>query len=266
METPDTISVSQINLYRTCSLKYRFQYIDQLPRLVRAAGLVFGSAVHKALEWLHKARKDGQQPPLEALLRVFEADWHAQCLDGEILFADDTSADQLLVKGKELLSAYYHAPTKPVHDAEVFFQVPLVNPATGEVLDVPLRGVIDLIETDDTLTEFKTSQKRWALTDLPDNIQLTAYSYAYELLFGRPPKELRLVNLVRTRNPVIEEHVTGRDDTDYERLFHLSKEVRKGIQTSVFFPNRGCWLCRDCEYDLDCREWTGNDDRQEGPR
>jgi hypothetical protein len=50
METPDTISVSQINLYRTCSLKYRFQYIDQLPRLVRAAGLVFGSAVHKALE------------------------------------------------------------------------------------------------------------------------------------------------------------------------------------------------------------------------
>src|SRR5262245_17005047 len=167
MDTREAISISQINLYRTCSLKYRFQYIDGLPRLVRAAGLVFGSAVHKALEWLHKARKAGEQPRFEELLRVFEADWQAQCLDEEILFADDTSADHLLVKGKELLSAYYHAPAKPVRDAEVFFQVPLVNPATGEVLDTPLRGVIDLIETDDTVVEFKTSQKRWALADLP---------------------------------------------------------------------------------------------------
>jgi len=228
--------------------------------------LVFGSAVHKALEWLHKARKDGGQPRLEDLLRVFEADWHAQCLDGEVRFNDDTSAAQLLVKGKELLSAYYHRPTRPVHDAELFFQVPLVNPATGDVLDVPLRGVIDLIEADDTLVEFKTSQKRCTLADLPDNIQLTAYSYAYELLFGHPPKELRLVNLVRTRNPVIEAHLTGRDATDYERLFHLSTAVLKGIQTGVFFPNRGCWLCRDCEYKQDCREWTGNEEDLERSR
>src|SRR5215470_19766484 len=105
MEPREAISVSQINLYRTCSLKYRFQYIDELPRLVRAAALVFGSAVHKTLEWLHKARKAGGQPRLEDLLRVFEADWHAQCLDGEVLFAEDASASQLLVKGKELLSA-----------------------------------------------------------------------------------------------------------------------------------------------------------------
>ena len=263
MHAPDHISVSQMNLYRTCSLKYRFQYIDQLPKLGRPAPLVFGSGVHAALEWLHKARRAGGQPSLDDLLRVFEADWHAQCLDGDILFREDTSADQLLVKGKELLSAYYHAPPRPVQDAEVSFQVPLVHPTTGEVLDVPLRGVIDLIEADDTLIEFKTSQKRWMLSDLPDNVQLTAYSYAYELLYGRPPKELRLVNLIRTKHPTIETHVTGRETSDYERLFYLGKEIRRGIRGGVFIPNRGCWLCKDCEYDRDCREWTGNDDRQE---
>ena len=62
METPEAISVSQINLYRTCSLKYRFQYIDQLPRLVRAAGLVFGSAVHKALEWFYMISRSYASP------------------------------------------------------------------------------------------------------------------------------------------------------------------------------------------------------------
>ena len=263
MRTPETISVSQINLYRTCSLKYRFQYIDELPKLTRPAALVFGSAAHAALEWLHKARKAGAQPRLEDLLRVFEADWHAQCLDVEILFPD-TSAAQFLVKGKELLSAYYHRPSRPVQDAEVFFQVPLVNPATGEVLDVPLRGVMDLIEADGTLIEFKTSLRRVPVAELPDQVQLTAYSYAYELLFGRAPTALQLVNLVRTRQPTIEVHKTGRDKQDYERLFYLAKEVHRGIQTGVFIPNRGCWLCKDCEYERDCREWTGNEDQQAG--
>jgi len=28
----------------------------------------------------------------------------------------------------------------------------------------------------------------------------------------------------------------------------------------VFIPNRGCWLCRDCEYQQDCLEWTGNEE------
>ena len=262
MRTPETISVSQINLYRTCSLKYRFQYIDQLPKLTRPAALVFGSAVHAALEWLHKARKAGGQPPLDDLLRVFEADWHAQCLDVEILFPAGTSPAQLLVKGKELLSAYYHTPPRPVQDAEVFFQVPLVNPVTGEVLEVPLRGVMDLIEADGTLIEFKTSLRRVPVADLPDHVQLTAYSYAYELLFGRAPTALQLVNLVRTRNPTIETHTTAREPRDYERLFYLAKEVHRGIQAGVFIPNRGCWLCKDCEYERDCREWTGNEDQQ----
>ena len=46
-------------------------------------------------------------------------------------------------------------------------------------------------------------------------------------------------------------------------LFALAREVRRGIRAGIFVPNRGCWLCRDCEYDQDCREWTGNDDHPE---
>ena len=81
MATPEAISVSQIMLYLSCSLKYRFQYIDRLPRLSKPSPLAFGSSVHAALEWLHKERKAGRQPTLDQLLRVFEADWYAQNLD-----------------------------------------------------------------------------------------------------------------------------------------------------------------------------------------
>jgi putative RecB family exonuclease len=256
----EAISVSQINLYLTCSLKYRFQYIDRLPRLVQSAGLVFGSAMHKALEWLHKERRNGRNPPLDEVLRVFDADWHAQLLGAEVIFPEDDGKEKLVHKGKELLSQYYLLPPKPVRDAEVYFQLPLVNPTTGEALDIPLRGVIDLVNADDTIDEFKTAARRFSLEDLPHNIQLTAYSYAFEMLYGRPPRDLRLITFLRTKNPDIDVQVTGREKADYERLFNLGKEVLKAVRAGVFIPSRGCWLCKDCEYDPDCREWTGNEE------
>ena len=258
MDAPESLSASQMTLYTTCSLKYRFEYIDRLPKLYRAAAAALGRAVHAALEWLHKERKRGRHPSLSDLLKLFEADWNAQCSAIDIRFGDEP-AEKLLLKGKELLSQYYHSPANPVKDTEVFFQVPLVNPRTGEVLDIPLRGIMDLIEEDDALVEFKVPQKTPPLEELPDNIQLTVYSYAYEMLFGRAPKEIRRVNLVRTKNPKIETQTTWREKADYERLFYIGKEVLKGIRTEVFIPNRGCWLCKDCEYDRDCREWMGNE-------
>ena len=126
-------------------------------------------------------------------------------------------------------------------------------------MDVLFRGVIDLVEDGDILDEFKTSQKSWSSADLPDNVQLTAYAYACQMLCGRPPKKLRLINLIRTKNPKIEPMPTERGEQDYVRLFRLGKEVLKGVANQVFIPKRGCWLCKDCEYERDCREWTGNE-------
>jgi putative RecB family exonuclease len=258
--SPESLSPSQINLYLTCSLKYRFQYIDRLPKLTHSASLVFGGAIHAALEWLHKERKKGKPPPLDEILRVFEADWNAQIFGETVAFADNGDSPEAMIrKGKELLSQFFHQFACSVKEAELHFQLPLVHPTTGEVVDVPLRGVIDLVEEGDVLDEFKTSQKSWSASDLPDNVQLTAYAYAYRMLFGHPAKMLRIVNLVRTKNVKIEPMTTERGEADYARLFHLGKEVRKGVTGQVFIPSRGCWMCKDCEYDRDCREWTGNE-------
>ena len=260
MAEPDNISASAIQLYLTCSLKYRFQYVDKLPRLTVSSNQVFGIALHAAISWLHKERKHGRTPPLDEVLRVFEADWYAQKLGEHVLFEDEDEESLLLIKGKELLSQFYHLPATPIRDSEVRFSLPLVNPATGEVFDVPLKGFIDLVQADDTVDEYKSSAKAWALESVVENVQLTVYSYAFQMLYGKPPKEVRLVNLIKTKVPRIEVQTTGREPRDYERLFTLGKEVVKGIRSDVFIPNRGCWLCWDCEYQEDCLEWAGNEE------
>ena len=261
MRPPDVVSASSIQLYLTCSLKYRFQYIDRLPRLTTSGNQAFGTSIHAALNWLHKERKAGRTPSLAEVLRVFESDWYAQTAVAgrqEIRFDDFGDVEILTHKGKELLTQYYHLPAGRVRDSELHFTLPLVNPVNGEVLDVSLRGVIDLVEEDDVIVEFKAPQKAPPLTELPDNVQITTYAYAHEKLFGKMPREIRKISLVRTKNPRIDTQITGRSKKDFERLFHLGREVVKGVQAEVFIPSRGCWLCNDCEYRVDCDEWTGN--------
>jgi putative RecB family exonuclease len=253
---PDSISVSQINLYLTCPLKYQFQYIDRLPRLTKPSNMAFGGAMHAALEWLHKSLKRGKRPTLEEIHRIFEADFRAQ---ENVTYLNGDDPEQLLLKGKELLSLYYHGSDVKVRDAELGFTLPLVHPKTGEVLPVPLKGVIDLVEEDGTIVEFKNAKRALDIESLPDNLQLTAYHYAYEMLFREPPRDLKLLQFVRTKQPKIETHITGRDTRDVERFFGIAKQVRRAIEAGIFVPNRGCWMCADCEFQPDCFEWSGGD-------
>src|SRR3990170_8953575 len=77
----------------------------------------------------------------------------------------------------------------------------------------------------------------------------------YCVCISKQSKEVRRVSLVWNKTPKIEPQPTSRGKADYERLFHLAKEVLKGVRTKVFIPNRGCWMCKDCEFAQDCREW-----------
>ena len=72
--TDRPLSISQIQTYLLCPLKYRFTYIDRIPKPWRSASLSFGSSVHAALEWFHKERLAGRNPQSPEVLAVFEGD------------------------------------------------------------------------------------------------------------------------------------------------------------------------------------------------
>ena len=255
----DHLSVSQINLYLLCSLKYRFQYLDELPKPFRPAALAFGSAFHSALAWLHKqmTNGNGNGATVEKLCRIFDADWYAQRLDTKILYKSGESETALGILAKELLRLYFARPQQGVVGAEVPFVVPLVNPATGKELGMNLEGFIDLIAADDTIVEFKTSGQTMNLWDVDNHLQLTGYSYAYEVLHHRPAKVLRIVDFVKARKPKMVVLETTRTKRDHQRFLCLAREVLSGIRSRVFFPRTGYW-CRDCEYASQCRAWRGN--------
>lgn len=248
----DHLSSSQINLYLQCSLKYKFQYIDQIPKPFTSSGLAFGSVIHSAISWLHNERMAKNGVSLERLYRIFDADWYSQKVDTDIRYKNGESEMKLTVMAKDMLRMYYQEPVKEVKGTDVSFTVPLINLKTSEDLGINLEGFIDMIEEDDTIVEFKTSAQ--SMNDIDGHLQLTAYSYAFEVLHQRPPKLLKLINFVKTKKPKMITLETKRDRSDYQRFFHIAGQVLKGIQTQIFFP-RQSFMCKDCEYEGNCRAW-----------
>jgi len=105
--------------------------------------------------------------------------------------------------------------------------------------------------------EFKTSNQTMDQKSVDDHLQLTAYSYAFEMLHRRPPKGLRIVNFVKNKKPKVVPFETQRTPADYQRFFYLAGQILKGIESQVFFP-RSSFMCKDCEFAAPCRKWQGD--------
>jgi len=251
------LSKSQIFLYTECSLKYKFQYVDLLPRPFISSGMAFGSSVHAALEWLHKEKLKGEEVSFERFVKIFEADWYSQKIDTDLRFKNGDTWETLKLKGKEILSLYFNDPIKKVVAAEYAFEVPLINPRTKEELDIPLNGIIDVIEDGDVVGEFKNTAKAIDATALLTNLDLTVYAYAYWMLFSKEVRGLKIINFIKNKTAKKETLESSRGMKDFERLFCLAQKVLQGIRSSLFYPHVN-FMCADCEYVPQCREWQGN--------
>jgi putative RecB family exonuclease len=251
------LSSSQINLYLLCGLKYKFQYVDEIPKRFKSSGLAFGSAIHSALSWYHKQMMNGNGVTIDRLHKIYDADWYSLKTENEIRFKEGEEEMKLMVLGKEMLAQYFELPQKKVKGTEIPFSVPLINPENGQSAAIELEGVIDLIEEDDTITEFKTSAQTMDSQELGNQVQLTIYSYAFERISHKPPKSLKIVNFVKSKKPKMIQMETNRDKDDYQRLYFLAGQILKGIQQRIFFPRTG-FLCKDCEYAENCKTWKGN--------
>lgn len=250
----DHLSSSQITLYLQCALKYKFQYVEGRPKPFRPSALAFGSALHSALDWLHKERMKGRPVSMEMLHKIYDADWFTQKVDAQIRFKDGEQEMVLGALGKELLTLYLEEPEKKIAGAEVHFNVPLADPFTGESLGMNLEGFLDLVEADGTVVEFKTSAAALSGSDIDGRLQFTAYSYAYEFLHRKPPKAIKVVNFVKAKKPRIAIAETRRTKADYGGFIHVAREVLRGIKAEVFPPNPSFW-CKECEYAAICPLW-----------
>lgn len=246
-----TITASKITGYLQCPRKYAFRYAWKVPSPWRASGLAFGSAVHSGLRVFHEARKIGAELDPEAVIHAFRVDLYAE-FSGDIRFKDGETPEGLASLGEALIAAYLDAYKEiEVASCEEAFEIPLVDPATGEVVGPNLKGVFDLILAGDVLAEIKTAARAYDEGTLARHVQLSAYAYAYRRLHGRDP-QLRVIALLKQKRPRVETLPAERTIDDDAWFAGLAAEVARAIDAGLFPPNPG-WACSDCEYQEPCR-------------
>ncbi len=242
-------SMTQLNAYLECPYRYYLGYVEKLPWEKLPSGVVFGSAMHRAIERYNRTLADGRMDE-EAVITVFEEQFKVETARDKIEFKDKDERQELLDKGKQLIGLYHQqfSHIKP-QAIERTFRLPILDPSTG--LFVPSRdllGVIDLV-TDGEIIEIKTSGKSMNQKEADSSLQLTLYSWAYRLIKGREEKSIKTINLVKNSKPVVQTVETHRTSAEHTRLMELISQVIRAIDTGIFYRNPNTrYGCDGCVY------------------
>jgi RecB family exonuclease len=242
------ISHSQIRTYNECPRKYYFAYVEELrPPLNEKVFL--GEVFHAAIESYFRQKIDGSPLSAEGAAAAFRSAFDAGAASKEIVW--QTSRRETRARGLAFLKHFLEAMAPAIRPLMVEKELSAVLPGSG----VQLKGIIDLVEEDYCLTDFKTTTSRWSESRARNSPQMLIYKYLfdssfgpvatglkYEFLFGKTSARVRHQTLRVVPGP------GAMDD-----LLAMVGHVVECIETGVFPAGKGR-CCRYCEFRASCCE------------
>ena len=258
MRKQEHLSVSAINDYVDCGLLYKLSRLEQHDSDFVADSLLFGSAIHKVLAEFHQERMIGNDLPLKALRDLFTKEWSKAAKgNARIRYRDEYDYETCLKEGKSILKVYIDSI-----EEEQYSILAIEEPFQFNIdgLDIPLIGVMDLVEEDDSgtviITDFKTAGRAYSSDEVDKNFQLTVYNMAAKANGFRDREILLKFDcLLKTKKPRFERYYTTRDKAAEKAAVKKIQAVWDGIQKQVFVPNTGHWKCKGCSYQSACKEY-----------
>lgn len=253
------VSVSQLKTYLQCPRRYFLQYLHKVPPAHRPVALPFGSAWHEAIGTWLTGSAAGDEVSSDELKEVFSQHFERDLAENDtpVLFdSEDETVERAIALGHRMLDSFLTAVPLPerVLGVEVPFSMTLADPATGEVLPVPLIGAVDAIvaEAERTVVwELKTAAKRWSTDQLEFDPQATAYARAMRTE-GRDDVRVKLLVATKTARPTVQVEELPRNVGDQCELAATAASVLRAADAGVDHPVRG-WQCRACPWAGECR-------------
>lgn len=263
------LSPSKITLYADCSLRWKFHYIDQIKKPVSSIHLVYGSAIHKALETLNLSLLNNEDLHLENAFQAYEDCWLEGIEEQKIRLNQYTYT--LYEMGLKALEKFYNESVDyEVIATEFPFEVPIVWPDRFKAIEncenYTLRGIIDaIIKRKDKIivVDYKTSKEKYNRFKLDSSIQLAIYAYAFRHMLS----EGAFPDIKHKKENAIAYHVFLKDyenldgeitlqkkkitDSHLNRMFYIIAQTINGIENSVFIPNFQS-TCKWCEFKKEC--------------
>ena len=186
MAPPLRLSFRQVDDYLTCPLKYRFVHRNRIPLLIHHR-VVYGSAVHQAVQEMFKARQAATPFSVDDLLAAFRRAWVSEG------FLSREHEELRLKEGEKTLTRFFEweqkNPLLPTGVEEEFSFAIGRTRVTGRydlvVADATGTTILDF-KTGDVATQAKAQQRA------EESLQLAIYSLAHLRATGRLPARVEL--------------------------------------------------------------------------
>ena len=276
---PLSLSYGSIDAYLTCPAKYRYGHVLRLPIPPHHA-LVYGSALHAAVQEFHRRHARGQVMSEGELIAAFETAWSNEG------FVTRQHEEARLAAGRDALRRFRTAQLAPgavipaYVEREFSFSlggdrirgrwdrvdIETVADTTPDPTPAPSRSVPaapsdravgllpDVIEDTlplmprerVTITDYKSSDVRdpaVAKKRARESLQLSIYALAYQAQTGRLPDAVQLWFL--------DSGLVGRAELDEKRLTRARAriaEVAAGVRARDFTPRPEPLSCAYCPY------------------
>ena len=258
----DYISYSAITTYQQCPLRYRFKYIDGLSESVVSSSLVFGGAIHSALEFHFTELLCGNEPPSQdLLLDVFQDAWETRATDYEdIRFGKGEDHNSLSSLADRMLTAFRSTPTSQSHDTVIGIEEELRGELIPGVPDLLAR--IDLLTTTSdalVITDFKTARSRWSQNQAENSAsQLLLYSELARRMMPDRDVRLRFLVLTKTKTPTVEAFDIDVSRQRAQRTVKVVEHTWRAVEAGHFYPAPGPMNCPSWPFRRACNAWNGN--------
>jgi DNA helicase-2/ATP-dependent DNA helicase PcrA len=245
-----TLSFRQMDDYATCPLKYQYIHVWRVPLLTHHR-VVFGSAVHKAVQHHFQARLAGQPFSEDDLVQAFRAAWVSEG------FLSREHEEQRQQAGETMLRRFHQADARdPLHPTAV------EQDFAFYLGDTRVVGRYDLVVEDGgrvTLLDFKTGnvdEPGKAEDRAKESVQLDLYALAHLKTRGRLPDRVELrfleTGLVGGRQPTME------DAARTEAAVH---EVASSLRRREFPARPSYMACGQCPFRDICPHTARSDER-----
>jgi DNA helicase-2/ATP-dependent DNA helicase PcrA len=233
-----SLSASDLDLYLTCPLKYKFARVFGIPQ-EPTINQRFGILIHNVLERFHKESGDSGDDGLGRLMGLLEAGWRRSGFgssDDELQYRD---------RAREAMRLYWERENESEGEP-----VWLERKFDIRIGDHHVRGRVDRVDRlpggDYELIDYKTGERK-SEADLESDLQLSLYRLAAREawnLEARTGSYYYVLDAEKVAAP------TKPDDA--ERVERTVLQVGAGVLGQDFEPRPSPTVCSWCDYRLIC--------------
>lgn len=256
------ISVSQIDTYRMCPLRYKYRYIDGLIRPPNV-NLAEGKAVHHGVATGHLELLKSGKLPVDVLLDAHSDSWKRE--RGDIAWEDDDDNENTILKRDRQFLVDYHKKFIPQLETQLHEGRPAVEHrfwVTMGQARVPVLGFIDLVARNSTkpskgaegsgeieVIDHKVVTKMKSQSDVDSSIQLSVYAGVMKV------PRVRFQCFVKTKSPYIGAVAAVHGARHWRWAEFVVQQIAQCISAGVFPPGADGWHCSEkyCGYWDICR-------------